>query len=229
MRILDLCSGAGGAGWGYHLAGFDVVGVDIEDHDYKPGTFYQYDAIEALRMVVTDGAFDGLRIDAIHLSAPCQRWATGTRDPERHPDLITPAHELFDHWDGYYVIENVPGAPLRDPFLLCGSSFFHEGERLGVRRHRHFETNFLVAKRPNCQHKAQGTPVGVYGDHPDSREFLRPDGSRRGAKATSLGQASQAMGIDWMSWMDLKEAIPPAYTRWIGDQLIEVLEREEAA
>lgn len=223
MRILDICSGAGGAAAGYAQAGFDVIGVDIEWHDFPFGDFYTGDAIETLEHVLTNGTYDGQHIDAIHISPPCQRWATGTKDPERHPDLITPARPLLEAIGLPYVIENVPGAPLNEPIMLCGSSFFHNGNRLGVRRHRHFEVSIPLPKRPNCQHAAQGTPVGVYGDHPDSREFFRPDGSRRGAKATSLHEGQQAMGIDWMPWVDLKEAIPPAMTKWIGDQLMEAI------
>lgn len=220
MRLLDICCGAGGASAGYVEAGFEVIGVDIEHHDYPWGDFYQDDAIAALEQVAQYGTYDGQRIDAIHISPPCQRWATGTRDPEKHPDLITPSRPLLEQIGVPYVIENVPGAPLIDPVMLCGSSFNWRGRPLGVRRHRHFETSFAVKRRPNCQHAAQGTPVGVYGDHPDSREFFRPDGTRRGAKATSLKQGQDAMGIDWMVWVDLKEAIPPAYTLWLGEQML---------
>ncbi|UOQ60364.1 hypothetical protein MUN76_15245 [Leucobacter rhizosphaerae] len=199
-----------------------MIGVDRDAFDYPCGDFYQMDGIEALEHVLHDeGRFDGIPIDAIHMSWPCQRWATSTADADKHPDLITPARPLLEQIGLPYVMENVPAAPLIDPVMLCGSSFFWEGRELGVRRHRMFETNFPLRKRPNCQHKAQGTPVGVYGDHPDTREYFRPDGTRRGAKATSLEQAQRAMGIDWMEWGDLKEAIPPAYTFWIGEQLME--------
>jgi DNA (cytosine-5)-methyltransferase 1 len=221
--ILDLFCGAGGAGEGYYRAGFTVIGVDIDPHEYPPGRFYCDDALKVLEEVAISGTVDGILIDAVHLSPPCQRWATGTADPEAHPDFITPARPLLERWGGPYVIENVPGAPLVDPVMLCGSSFHWDGQSLGVRRHRHFETNFPLERRPNCQHAAQGTPVGVYGDHPDTREYFRPDGSRRGAKATSLEAGQRAMGIDWMVWEDLKEAIPPAYTKWIGWQLKDLL------
>lgn len=136
--ILDICCGAGGAAKGYVDSGFNVIGVDIEHHDFPFGNFYVMDAIEALEdLAANNRTFDGQPIDAIHISPPCQRWATGTKDPDRHPDLITPARPLLDAIGLPYVIENVPGAPLIDPVMLCGSSFFDKGERLGVRRHRH--------------------------------------------------------------------------------------------
>jgi DNA (cytosine-5)-methyltransferase 1 len=123
------------------------------------------------------------------------------------------------------VIENVVGAPLRDTFQLCGSSF-----NLGVRgldrqlrRHRVFETNWPIGLIPQCRH--EGKAVGIYGDH--LRMGRRSsDGEYSGAKALYYG--SDAMGIDWMTWPELVQAIPPAYTHFIGEQLIrQVTERPE--
>lgn len=213
-RVLDLFCGAGGAGEGYRRVGFEVMGVDIEHHNYPCGTFEQADAMDVLRAVVASEH----NVDVIHLSPPCQRWSTSTANQDKHPDYIAPMRPLLKEWvagGGVYVIENVPRAPLVDPIRLCGSSF-----GLMVRRHRMFESNVSLDTLP-CDHKAQGTPVGVYGDHPDSREFLRPDGTRRGAKARTLEEGQRAMGIDWMTWKDLTEAIPPAYTEYIGRQIME--------
>lgn len=211
-RLLDLFSCAGGAAMGYHRAGFDVVGIDINPQPHYPFEHVQADALYYLKE-------HGHKFDAIHASPPCQRWSTATADHGRHPDLITPLRPILDELEKPYVIENVPAAPLRDTTVLCGSMF-----SLRVRRHRHFETSFPLAA-PACDHSTQGAPVGVYGDHWDSREFLRPDGTRRGAKARSLAEGQVAMGIDWMPWRHLKEAIPPAYSHHIGTQLIEHLER----
>lgn len=207
MRCLDLFCGAGGAGMGYHRAGFEVVGWDIEHHKDYPFEHHMGDALDVLADVDYVRGFH-----LVHLSPPCQRYATGTKDPSRHPDLVGPVRELVAATGVPYIIENVVGAPLVNPVMLCGSSF-----GLRVQRHRLFESNVFLMGAP-CQHV--GRPVGVYGDHPDSREYFRPDGTRRGAKATSLEDAQDAMGIGWMSWGDLAEAIPPAYTEYLGGQAI---------
>lgn len=211
--VLDLFAGAGGAAMGYHRAGFTVVGVDLEPHPDYPFEFHLGDALDALREVIESGGyFRGHRVILIHASPPCQRYSTATANKDRHPDLVPPVRELLIATGLPYIIENVPQAPLIDPVRLCGSSF-----GLRVRRHRAFESN-LALTVPPCDHKTQGTPVGVYGDHFDTREFLRPDGTRRGGKARSLEDGRDAMGIDWMTWEDLKESIPPAYTEHLGRQ-----------
>ena len=106
-------------------------------------------------------------------------------------------------------------SPLRNPVIVCGSAF----PELRVRRHRAFESNVPIVGTGH-HHARQGTPAGVYGQHPDSRRYYRPDGTQRGTKALSLKEGRAAMGIDWMSWADLAEAIPPQYTEYIGRQLL---------
>ena len=207
MRLLDLFCGAGGAAMGYHRAGFDVVGVDIAPQPRYPFEFHQADALEYL-------AEHGRDFDAIHASPPCQRFSTMTADPDRHPDLVDAARVLLVAAGAPYAIENVPQAPLIDPVILCGSAF-----GLRVRRHRAFESNVAIVGTGHF-HAEQGRPVGVYGQHPDRRQHLRPDGTQRGTKATTLGHGQRAMGIDWMTWPELAEAIPPAFTEWIGVQLL---------
>ena len=226
--LLDLFCGAGGAAKGYADTGFEVIGVDIEHHEDFPYEFYVGEALETLDTVIADsGLFDGVRVNAVHTSPPCQAYSSMTPDKSKHPELVEPVRERLQalerigiHW----VIENVQQAPLINPTKLCGSMFPNDGLR--VRRHRLFETSFTVHEL-KCNHKRQGQVVGVYGSHWDSREFLRPDGTRRGAKASSLEDARDAMGIDWMVWEDLKESIPPAYTRWIGRHLMGAVEDTE--
>lgn len=209
MRCLDLFCGAGGAAMGYHQAGFEVVGWDIEHHPDYPFEHHVGDALGVLADVDYVQSFD-----LVHASPPCQAYSTATRDRSRHPDLVGQVRDLLNAAGVPYIIENVPQAPLRDPVMLCGSSF-----GLRVRRHRAFESTHPLTS-PGCRHREAGPVVGVYGDHPDRREYRRPDGSRRGAKATSLEDAQDAMGIGWMSWGDLAEAIPPAYTEYLGGQAI---------
>jgi len=226
MRILDLYCCEGGAATGYANAGFEVIGIDIEPQPNYPYTFHQGNAIHILRdLLLSDILGDPVTInevdyhltdfDAIHASPPCQAYSTITPDKSKHEALIADTRELLIETGLPYVIENVAGAKreLIDPVLLCGSGF-----GLGVRRHRYFESNVFLTGIP-CAHGAQGTPVGVYGDHADRVEVLRPDGTRRGRKASSVEEARDAMGMPWASWRGLTEAIPPAYTEHIGRQV----------
>lgn len=216
--LLDLFGGAGGAGAGYASVGFTVTAVDIEPHEDSPHPLIVADALEVARELAETGTYRGITFAAVHASPPCPRWSTATANKAAHPDLITPLRPLLNQWaertGGAWIIENVPGAPLLNPVKVCGSAF----PELAVRRHRHFESNVgLVGTQ--CAHARQGTPVGVYGAHPDSRQHFRPNGTQRGTKASSLEQGQAAMGIDWMVWRDLAQAIPPAYTAFLGEQL----------
>lgn len=203
-RLLDLYCGAGGAAMGYHRAGFDVVGVDLNPQPRYPFEFHQGDAFEYL------GRYGHL-FDLVHASTPCQRFiGTGMFDRSKHPDLLTPTRSALIALGIPYVLENVECAPMRADAKLCGSMF-----GLAVRRHRLFESSVLLFKQPRpCDHSTRA--IGVYG-HP------------RGANAKwGRGAAADwplAMGIDWMSTKELSQAIPPAYTEWIGRQLIAALER----
>lgn len=220
-RLLDLCAGAGGAGVGYAWAGFEVTGVDIVEHPDSPHEIIVADAMD----VLADSAFLD-NFDVIHGSPPCPRYSAATPAERRelHPDLIEPMREALVAWGGRYVIENVPGAPLENPIRLCGSSF-----GLQVRRHRLFESNVAMLQ-PECNHRAQGQVFGVYGDHGDAKPVTRPNGTSRGNKARDAAHAREVMGIDWMtSWDDLADAIPPLYTRWIGDQIMADMARGVAA
>jgi hypothetical protein len=204
-RLLDLCCKAGGASAGYHAAGFDVVGVDIEPQPDYPFPFLQADALTV----------DLSGFEVIAASPPCQRWSAATPDERRgeHPDLIDPIRQrLVDAiatpggpWA--YVIENVPGAPLRDPVQLCGDTL-----RLGVRRHRLFESNLDLVGTP-CWHDRPTPAVPVYGSY--GQRSRTPQVER-----ASTEQARAAMGIDWMPWPALTQAIPPSFTYWLGVQLM---------
>jgi len=210
-RLLDLFCKAGGASMGYHRAGFEVVGIDIKKQKRYPFEFIQADALEVLQDI------DYLRsFDVLAGSPPCQthsitqhlRNAQGKSTDKI--DLIPETRAGFVASGKPYVIENVPGSPLKDPLTLCGSSF-----GLKVRRHRLFESTIPLTGLP-CNHKEQGRPVGVYGS-------MRDNIPQGGKTAESIEQAREAMGIDWMLWGDLVEAIPPVYTEFIGRQLLDAL------
>ncbi|GAB3915834.1 hypothetical protein GCM10029964_128230 [Kibdelosporangium lantanae] len=202
---MDLCCKAGGASAGYHAAGFDVVGVDIDPQPDYPFPFVQADALTV----------DLSGFEVIAASPPCQRYsvATPTDRRDNHPDLLAPVRQRLQDavatsggpWA--YVIENVPGAPMVDPVQICGDTL-----RLGVRRHRLFESNLPLYGTP-CWHDRQAPSVPVYGTYGQRAGRDRPAG-------VSTGQARAAMGIDWMPWPALTQAIPPAFTYWLGVQLI---------
>ena len=208
MRLLDLYSKAGGAAMGYHRAGFEVVGVDNKKQKRFPFEFIHADALE----VLADKDFLAT-FDVIAASPPCQthsatkhlRNAQGKTTSKI--DLIPQTREALIKSGKPYVIENVPGAPLFNPIQMCGSSF-----GLAVRRHRLFESNYKLTGSV-CDHKAQGKPVGIYGS-------MRDEIPGGGHTAKTIEQARDAMGIDWMIWGELVEAIPPIYTETIGKQLM---------
>lgn len=206
-RLLDLYCKAGGASMGYSQAGFQVVGVDIKRQKRYPFEFIQADALEVMQDMEFLRSFD-----VIAASPPCQTHSRTKhlRDAQGKStdkvDLIPETRAALIESGRTYVIENVPGAPLLNPAQVCGSSF-----GLRVRRHRLFESNVALFSS-TCDHKAQGRPVGVYGS-------MRDEIPKGGKTADSIEQARAAMGIDWMVWSELVEAIPPAFTQFIGHQV----------
>lgn len=219
MKLLDAFCKAGGASAGYHRAGFDVTGVDIEPQPHYPFTFVQADAFDYI-------AAHGHEYDAITASPPCQDYSvTASLHAARYPRLIAPLRKLLLQVGCPYVIENVQGAKrdLNSPILLCGSSF-----GLGVRRHRLFETSWPILFVPPCAHYLQPEPVDVTGTGgPAAREPCSGGGIHR--KPLDLAAAREAMGIDWMTRRELGEAVPPVYTEFIGLDLMSHLQTVTAA
>ena len=198
-KLLDLFCGAGGAAEGYARAGFEVVGVDNKPQKRFPYRFVQADVFDLTVTFLS-------QFDAIHASPPCQHYSVMTKRwgrSEEHPDLVAPVRALLTRVGKPFVIENVEQAPLHDPILLCGSMF-----GLKVRRHRLFETTVPVDQL-DCDHKAQGKVVGVYGHAGGSS-------TRDGVSFSGTDTWREAMGIDWMTGKELAESIPPAYTEYIG-------------
>lgn len=210
---------------GYYRAGFDVLGVDIKPQPHYPFWFYQGDALEFVTK-------HGHEFDAIHASPPCQKYTSALgihqRDIE-YPDLVDTTRETLASVGKPFVIENVVGSPLRGNLMLCGSMFGLGYEGLSLERHRIFEcVGFQIGMSPySCNHARWS--ISIFGDHimggPKNGHTYKHV-NERVRYPVSVGRL--AMGIDWMTGKELKESIPPAYTEYIGKQLIDILERQAA-
>lgn len=204
-RLLDLFCGAGGTAMGYHRAGFEVVGVDVVPQPRYPFEFHQADAL----------TFPLAGFDAIHASPPCQAFTNARVIHGReHADLLTPARTLLMRQSAPWVIENVPGAPMRKDLVLCGSQF-GLGTNNGILiRHRWFEFGFpFYALVPPCQHR--GPTISVFG--------------HGGHIYHGVDDWREVMGIDWMTRDELAQAIPPAMAEFVGGYLMAEIESRAAA
>lgn len=238
LRLLDLYCCAGGAGTGFFQAGFDVVGVDIKYQKDYPFEFHQEDALEYL-------ISHGHEFDYIHASPPCQAHSAMTKGRwkdrlDTHPQLIEPTRKLLIASGKPYDIENVVGAPLINPVLLCGTMFqlqTKHGSQL--RRHRLFETNWEIGLTPPCAHN-KTSAIGVYGggQHPNRRKvpttigvWGHAGGSSNRDNLLQFGTQDRrdAMGIQWMTGKELSEAIPPAYTKFIGERYLATLDKNSSS
>ena len=229
--LLDTFCCAGGSATGYERAGFVVYGIDKKAQPRFPFPFIKIDTLKALDILLSGDKLtfnngENLSLDdisVIHASPPCQihsrmrKLNVSQGVAKNYKELIAPVRTKLKATGKIYIIENVEGSPLIDPITLCGSSF-----GLLVRRHRLFESNVSLWGKPcahyievkdkpnlNRLHKGNSRVVGCYGHG-------------RG-KGDTVELWSKAMGIDWMSRHELSQAIPPAYTEWIGSQVIDIL------
>ena len=201
FRALDLFCGAGGVSKGLADAGFEVWGVDIKPQSryIHPGRFVQGDALNP--------PFDLREFDFIWASPPCQAYSkTRAIHGREYPDLVEPVRRTLRESGVPYVIENVPGAPLENAFVLCGTMF-----GLRVIRHRHFEATFHVLA-PNC---GKHGPTNSHRGYSTGAEFITVAGNNY-----RRVEGAAAMGIDWMSRAELSQAIPPAYAEYIGREFL---------
>ncbi len=211
-RLLDLFCCAGGAGVGYARAGFEVVGVDLSPQPNYPFEFIQADALTLGRDFLES-------FDAVHASPPCQSYSDlAKRNGNGHlwPRLVEPTRDLLNSLGVPWIIENVEGAPLIDPVILCGTMF----PGLRVIRHRLFESNVDLDAPPHGRHPLVFTHdkrKRHYGTLNQNESFVQVTGGGN----CSIANAKAAMGIDWMTKNELNEAIPPTYTQYLGKQLIE--------
>jgi hypothetical protein len=291
-RLLDIFCGAGGCSKGYQRAGFFVVGVDINPMPrYCGDEFHQGDALEYLRD-------HGHEFDTIHASPPCQAYCSlkGMPNAKKHLELVEPCRDLLEASGKLYVIENVPGAPMKSPTILCGTMFGLGTGDADLRRHRLFETNWplVIPFGMFCKHgrraASRADTIGIYGtdgrgrsvnemwarkdeasticvigqrgiaenralrrsDFPKprtislfgkagvgrddaankrslktitvvGRQGQEPNAQRDGLLYFSTAERNEAMGITWMKGGEISQAIPPAYTNFIGLQLIKLL------
>ncbi len=191
---------------GYHQAGFEVTGVDIKPQKNYPFHFNQGDALEFLHEY-------GHYFDAIHASPPCQRHSAMSNCrpglAEEYPDLIEPVRDALLEYNRPWVIENVPGSPLRNPITLCGQMF-----GLELYRHRLFEANIALQEPLHPDHVMPASKAG----HWKPGTVMSVSGH-----IAPIAKAREVMGIDWTNREELAEAIPPAYTKFVGDQFMQWL------
>ena len=222
-RLLDLFCCEGGAGKGYADAGFEVLGVDLLPQPRYPFEFQQMDALSIDPQWIADN------FDAVHASPPCQGYSVSknAHKTSNHPMLVEPTRALLKAAGVPYIIENVVGAPLEAPILLCGTMFGlstadDDGEPLILRRHRLFESSLWINAPTHCicaDLKARGFRVaGAYGG--GSVNKVHAKNVRHGGYTPSKARRVELIGADWMTLHGLSQSIPPAYTEWIGRQIL---------
>lgn len=203
---------------GYSMAGFEVVGVDIDKQPNYPFKFIQGDVLD----------MELPPADIYHASPPCQPFSQASKRyrnaGKQYEDVLTPLREKLLKTGNPFIIENVPGAPMRIDLMLCGEMFGRE-----LHRHRWFEIHgFTILQPPHEKHKLsvkEGTAAAVYGSNgslflvgkPNYKELYEQFKKNRAADPQiHLTKGKKAMGIDWMNWTELTQAIPPVYTEFIG-------------
>ena len=210
MIALDLFCGAGGASRGIHNCGFEVVGVDNVHQPNYPYEFFCDDAVEFMECGLSD-------FDFIWASPPCQAysWSSACRRNEgrEYADLVEITRDYLQKSGKPYIIENVVGAPLLDPVILCGTMF---PGQLKVFRHRLFESNIPLKVEMECKHEGHEAKKR----RSDNGDFFTVAGHWVG----TTSEWSDAMGIDWMTKSELAQAIPPVYSEYLVKQVLENVE-----
>ena len=208
MRLLDLFCGGGGASYGYELAGFEVVGVDLELQPKYKGEFIQGDALDYCRNNFKD-------FDLIHASPPCQKYSLASMQfrlsGKEYVDLIDDTRVVLQSTKLPYVIENVPGSPLEMPIVLCGTMF-----GMKTYRHRLFETNWGLIQPEHPKHVFKNTKMGR---KPKDNEFIQYVGHFSGVK-----EVRGMTGLYWLGQKELAQSIPPQYTKYIGEQFLKFMD-----
>jgi DNA (cytosine-5)-methyltransferase 1 len=197
---------------GYHRAGFEVVGVDLSPQPHYPFEFHRADAMQ----------FSLDNFDVIHASPPCTGFSVASvvhrNAGKKYTDLLTPIRERLKASGKPFVIENVPGAPIAHHITLCGMMF-----GLMVFRHRHFESSALIMSPEHPSHCGKKIGEGFFSVAGGSGRWKSWGKVFRNVSKGTADEWRNAMGIDWMTRNEIKLAIPPAYTEYIGSQLINSL------
>lgn len=226
--LLDLFCCAGGAGKGYHDAGFQVIGVDIDPQPRYPYEFFQGDAIEFAREF-------GHLFDVIHASPPCQTFSrTKTLHDNEHPDLVEDTRRALVDSGSPWVIENVVGAPLIDPIKLSGQHFNLvtedvDGVPLKLVRHRLFESSVDLTVPDEFHANRDIQTASIYGAGGGWTPKHRDNPDRRGGYIPHTDVVKRLLGIGWMNKHELSQSIPPKFTEFIGRQLLAHINESEAA
>lgn len=205
FTVLDLYCGEGGCSMGYYRAGYKPTGVDKH-----PMLGYPFEFIQADALAILDDVSYCRQFDLIHASPQCERYSvTASLHDNEYPDDIPIVREKLKKIGRPYVIENVPGAPLQNYVMLCGSMF-----GLGVIRHRLFECSPEIYFPPYTCGCGDGSTNSHRGLSTGGK-YITVAGNNYKAD-----EGRRAMGIDWMPRRTLSKAIPPAYTKWIGEQML---------
>jgi DNA (cytosine-5)-methyltransferase 1 len=205
LKLLDLFCGAGGCSVGFQRAGFSVTGVDIAAQPHYPLEFHQADALEFVKKYAHS-------FDVIAASPPCQAYTHAQRiQKNSHPDLVADTRAALIATGKPWIMENVSGAPLYRAVTLCGASF-----KLRTYRHRLFESSVELAAPKHQPHLFR---LNKMGRRPKPNEYMHVVGNFIG-----IEEARAAMGISWMTRDELREAVPPAYTEFLGRQIIDAIQ-----
>jgi DNA (cytosine-5)-methyltransferase 1 len=204
LKLLDLYCGGGGASFGYEQAGFEVIGVDLNKQPKYRGEFIQADAIDFLKAHYSE-------FDIIHASPPCQAYSMASmqfrKKGKNYPDLIEITRSELIKTGLPYVIENVPGAPLINPILLCGTMF-----GIPTYRHRFFESNFIIKQPEHPKHTVKNAPMGR---KPVNGDYIQYVGHFSG-----VNLVREFTGLHWLGQKELSQSIPPQYTKYVGEQFL---------
>lgn len=243
-KMLDLYSCAGGAGMGYHFAGFEVYSVDIAPQPRNPFPFHQGDCLQVLIDLLLGEVLEfnngeSLFLSdfyAIHASPPCQAYSVTkskgshlrAKSGRTHPELVEPTRDLLEETGHPWIMENVVGPPLQDPIVLCGTQFNLvaddvDGVPLRLLRHRLFESNEPLQAPPHVPHQADRSrkTASVFGSGGTYTPAQRDSRHRSGGYVPHISVIKELMGIDWMrTRYELSQSIPPAYTEYLGRQLL---------